>query len=201
MLLSSYLSGYLLEFFVPQNVLAGQAVIQAGFLLATAFLWGETRVESSDTLDLVGDGSPAALVEGDQSPGGRSGVSAASRASGRGSLLDQWHALASDPKIWAPALFVMLYISGPNYDDAIWFFYTNKLGWGPEFMGRLVLFHALARVVGLFVYRTYLTKVPIKQLYWKATVFSTPFYALPAFDYDGSVQNAAYESRLARHRR
>lgn len=39
--------------------------------------------------------------------------------------------------IWGPALYIFAYMAGPDYDDALFFYFTNQLGFSPTFMGTL----------------------------------------------------------------
>lgn len=47
----------------------------------------------------------------------------------------------------------------------MFYFYTNELDFTPEFMGRVRLVGAIAQLVGIGLYNTYLKKVPPRRMF------------------------------------
>jgi folate/biopterin transporter len=78
------------------------------------------------------------------------------------------------PSIWKPALFLFLWQSTPTSDGAFLYFMTEDLGMGPEFLGRVRLVTALASLVGVWVYQTYLRNISIKKILLWSSLISTP---------------------------
>ena len=57
----------------------------------------------------------------------------------------------------------------PSCGDAFFYFITEDLGIGPEFLGRVKVGTSLASIFGIWCYRTFLQEVPIKvTLKWTA---------------------------------
>lgn len=53
----------------------------------------------------------------------------------------------------------------------MFYFYTNELHFGPEFLGRVRLVGSLASLVGIWLYNSYLKRVPMKRMFlWSAVV-------------------------------
>lgn len=89
-----------------------------------------------------------------------------------------WEAL-KQPSIWKPTLFLFLWQSTPTSDGAFFYFMSNDLGLGPEFMGRVRLVTSLATLGGVVVYNQYLKRVPIKSILFWSTIASFPLGMLP----------------------
>ena len=51
---------------------------------------------------------------------------------------------------------------------------TDELGFGPEFLGRVRLFSAIASLFGVFLYNQYLKTKPIKDILFWSSIISTP---------------------------
>jgi folate/biopterin transporter len=132
-LLSAYFSGSLLEIMSPRQVLGLTAVLP--FLVAAiSFLIDEKPISTSPgTTD-------------NQSPSVKNQIDAL------------WSAI-KQPAIWKPVLFLFLWQSTPTSDGAFFYFLTNDLGMGPEFLGRARLVTSVAGLLGVWVYQKYLRKV------------------------------------------
>jgi folate/biopterin transporter len=89
-----------------------------------------------------------------------------------------WGALRQ-PSIWKPALFIFLWQSTPTTDGAFFFFLTNDLQFGPEFLGRVRLVTAGAGLVGVWLYNQYFKTVKIKDILFWSTLASFPLGMLP----------------------
>ena len=53
----------------------------------------------------------------------------------------------------------------PPTAGAFFYFITDELGIGPEFLGRVRVGTSIASLVGIWLYRTYLQEVPLKKLF------------------------------------
>lgn len=45
----------------------------------------------------------------------------------------------------------------------MFYFYTNKLGFEPEFLGELKFFYALSCIIGMVIYNKFLKQVRFKK--------------------------------------
>jgi predicted MFS family arabinose efflux permease len=59
-------------------------------------------------------------------------------------------------EIGLPVLFMFLFMMMPTAADAMFYFYTNKLHFTPEFMGRMKLAYGIASLVGILLYNRWL---------------------------------------------
>eukprot|EP01016_Furgasonia_blochmanni_P050486 TRINITY_DN780_c0_g2_i2.p1 TRINITY_DN780_c0_g2~~TRINITY_DN780_c0_g2_i2.p1 ORF type:complete len:370 (-),score=103.85 TRINITY_DN780_c0_g2_i2:350-1459(-) len=73
------------------------------------------------------------------------------------------------PKIYQPIFFIFAFQMTPSAGSSMFFFYTNALGFPPEFMGQLKLAHSLANILGIFIYNRYLKQVPFKTIFTWST--------------------------------
>jgi len=149
-IVSAYASGALVADAGPRAVFAVTAACPLLLLPAAAAL-REERV--------VGDGGDAA-----RSPPSPPPPSIAARAKAQASALV---AAASSRSVLFPALFVFAWQATPSPDAALFYFYTDELGLGPEFMGRVRLAGAVASLAGVGAYSGFLKRLPLR------TVFAT----------------------------
>jgi folate/biopterin transporter len=145
-LLSAYLSGSLLEVYTSRQIFAATAVLP----LLTASLAG-LIYEKPVKLGTLAEFSTIA----------------------RDRTSSLFTALRNR-SVFLPALFVFLWQSTPNADSAMFFFQTNVLGFGPEFLGRIRLASAAAALAGLFSYQRWFRKWEIKRLFLACTLVSVP---------------------------
>jgi folate/biopterin transporter len=89
-----------------------------------------------------------------------------------------WDALRQ-PSIWKPTLFIFLWQSTPTTDGAFFYFLSNDLGLGPEFLGRVRLLTAGAGLVGVFLYQKFLRSANIKDVLYWSTIASFPLGMIP----------------------
>lgn len=75
--------------------------------------------------------------------------------------------------IWMPALFLFLWQATPSADAAFFFFTTNDLGFGPEFLGRVRLVSNLAALIGIWVFQRFLRDVAFRSIFAWSTVLSS----------------------------
>lgn len=91
----------------------------------------------------------------------------------REQLSTLWSALRQ-PNIYKPVLFLFLWKATPTSDGAMLYFMTNDIGFGPEFLGRVSLITAASSLFGVWLYNTYLSRVPIKDVLFWTSIVSVP---------------------------
>ena len=153
-LLSAYFSGSLLEIMKPQDVFTITAFLPL-VVASIALLINETPVQDDSI----------ALIDGDQSNIESDQI--------QSQIQSLWEAI-KQPSIYKPALFLFLWQSTPTSDGAFLYFMTDELGFGPEFLGRVRLFSAIASLFGVFLYNQYLKTKPIKDILFWSSIISTP---------------------------
>ncbi|CEM32824.1 unnamed protein product [Vitrella brassicaformis CCMP3155] len=67
------------------------------------------------------------------------------------------------PLLLPTIIYVVAYMGGPDYDDALFFFFTNRLGFSPTFLGSMRLTYGVAALIGVGIYQL-VTKVPLKTV-------------------------------------
>jgi MFS family permease len=70
-----------------------------------------------------------------------------------------WQALRQ-PSVFLPLLFVFVWQATPSADVALFYFVTNDLGFGPEFLGQVRLVTSVASLVGVGIFQVYLRHIP-----------------------------------------
>jgi folate/biopterin transporter len=78
----------------------------------------------------------------------------------------------SQKAIWLPVLFVFLWQATPSSDSAFFFFSTNDLGFGPEFLGRVRLVTSIASLVGVWAFQRFLKAVALRRIFLWSTIIS-----------------------------
>lgn len=144
--LSAYFSGSLLEHVGPREIFALTAILPLGTTLLAGLI-SEKRVPFDRMSDFV------PIVK--------------QRTKALQSAL-------SNPSVYLPVAFVFAWQATPSPDSAMFFFSTNVLHFGPEFLGRVRLASSAAALFGLWLYRSYLTQLKIKDMFFWATVISVP---------------------------
>eukprot|EP01039_Chlorochromonas_danica_P002257 gene2257-2471_t len=146
-LCSAYFSGSLLEIFSPQTVF----LITAIFPLFTALAACLVREASVSSLSPT---SPVSAVLKSQS-------------------IEIWNTL-KQPSIFLPVLFVFLWQATPSPESALFYFYTNALGFSTDFLGRLRLIASIASLVGVLTYRKWIKSLPLKSVLLWTSLASVP---------------------------
>ncbi|MGQ9838013.1 MAG: folate/biopterin family MFS transporter [Cyanobacteriota bacterium] len=82
-----------------------------------------------------------------------------------------WRALRQ-PSIFLPVLFVFVWQATPSADVAFFYFVTNDLGFGPEFLGQVRLVTSIASLIGVGIFQLYLRRIPLRPLFGWMTVIS-----------------------------
>ncbi|KAL8430708.1 hypothetical protein Efla_007574 [Eimeria flavescens] len=81
--------------------------------------------------------------------------------------------------IWGPALYIFAYMAGPDYDDALFFYFTNKLGFSPTFMGTLRFTYGIAALVGVVLYRNFFKSTGFRKTLLATILVAVPIYMSP----------------------
>jgi len=76
--------------------------------------------------------------------------------------------------VWMPTLFIFVWQATPSAETALFYFTTNELHFGPEFLGRVRLAASAASLVGVLVYQRLLSSVSIKKVLVGVTLASIP---------------------------
>ena len=76
----------------------------------------------------------------------------------------------SNKEILIPAIFILVFIATPACSDAMFFYFTNELGFEPEFMGRMKMVYGIGMIIGMIIYRLFLHKIDFKYLLVSTTV-------------------------------
>ncbi|BDA45897.1 Folate-biopterin transporter 1, chloroplastic [Coccomyxa sp. Obi] len=76
-----------------------------------------------------------------------------------------WQAIIM-PQILLPAAFIFLWQSTPSAAGAMFFFYTNYLGFSPEFVGRIKLLDGIAQLLGVYLFNVFLKGVQLRRLFF-----------------------------------
>ena len=68
------------------------------------------------------------------------------------------------PRIVYPVLFVLFFMSTPSCVDALFYYFTNELGFRPEFMGEMRMVWGIGTLLGIYCYNTFLYKYSFKTM-------------------------------------
>jgi folate/biopterin transporter len=86
-------------------------------------------------------------------------------------LQQLWQAV-KQKTIWMPAAFLFVWQSTPTAEAGFFYFTTNELGFGPEFLGRVRLVSSLAGLLGVWLFQRFLKTVPFRQIFGWSIVLS-----------------------------
>ncbi|XWS13660.1 hypothetical protein CRYUN_Cryun36dG0057300 [Craigia yunnanensis] len=92
--------------------------------------------------------------------------------SSRESIIQLWKAVRQ-PNVFFPTVFIFLWQATPQSDSAMFYFTTNKLGFTPEFLGRVKLVTSVASLVGVGLYNGFLKNVPWQKIFLATTIIGT----------------------------
>ncbi|MEO0803066.1 MAG: folate/biopterin family MFS transporter [Cyanobacteria bacterium J06642_2] len=145
-LVTAYWSGALLERFSPQVVFEIAAALP---ILVAIAAW------------VIGDKPAARLRTDDSTP-----------APSRFQQLRALRKAIAQPSIFLPAGFMFCWQATPSTDSAFFFFVTNDLGFGPEFLGRVRLLTSIASLLGIFIFQRWLRAVPLRKILFWMTLIS-----------------------------
>ncbi|XP_030974861.1 folate-biopterin transporter 1, chloroplastic isoform X1 [Quercus robur] len=88
------------------------------------------------------------------------------------SIIQLWDAVRQ-PSVLLPTLFIFLWQATPQSDSAMFYFTTNKLGFTPEFLGRVKLVTSVASLLGVGLYNGFLKNVPLHKIFLVTTIFGS----------------------------
>ncbi|KAI3910783.1 hypothetical protein MKW98_030591 [Papaver atlanticum] len=77
------------------------------------------------------------------------------------------------PNIFLPTLFIFLWQATPHSESAMFYFTTNKLGFTPEFLGRVKLVTSVASLIGVGLYNGFLKNVPLRKIFLVTTIIGS----------------------------
>ncbi|KQK20680.1 folate-biopterin transporter 1, chloroplastic [Brachypodium distachyon] len=77
------------------------------------------------------------------------------------------------PNIFLPTLFIFFWQATPHSDSAMFFFTTNKLGFTPEFLGRVKLVTSIASLLGVGIYNYFLKAVHLRKIFLVTTIIGS----------------------------
>ena len=146
---SAYASGAAVAAAGPRPVFAATAAIPLLVVASAAFIQ-EDRVVVEDG-GVGPDGSP---------PPPPPSVAARLKAQA-GALVGA----LQNPAVAAPAAFVFAWQATPTPDSALFYFYTDALGMGPEFLGRVRLVGAVASLAGVAAYNAWGKALPLRTVF------------------------------------
>ncbi|XP_057476789.1 folate-biopterin transporter 1, chloroplastic-like isoform X2 [Actinidia eriantha] len=89
--------------------------------------------------------------------------------SSKHNIIQLWHAVRQ-PNVFLPTLFIFLWQSTPHSESAMFFFTTNRLGFTPEFLGRVKLVTSVASLLGVGLYNGFLKNVPLRKIFLATTI-------------------------------
>jgi len=93
-------------------------------------------------------------------------------ANSKKNIINLWDAV-KQPNIFLPTLFIFLWQATPHSDSAMFFYTTNKLGFTPEFLGRVKLVTSMASLAGVGLYNGFLKSVPLRKIFLLTTIFGS----------------------------
>ncbi|KAK9073852.1 hypothetical protein SSX86_006446 [Deinandra increscens subsp. villosa] len=102
----------------------------------------------------------------------RGPLSSTSKDTTAGRVLELWQAIRQ-PNVFLPTLFIFLWQATPHSESAMFYFTTNKLGFTPEFLGRVKLVTSIASLLGVGLYNGFLKNVPLRKIFLATTVIGT----------------------------
>lgn len=145
-LISAYFSGSLLESVGPREIFMLTAILPLSTALVSGLISEEkSSLESFHEFRRVARSRTKAL----------------------------WNALRN-PSVYLPVGFVFAWQATPSPESSLFFFQTNELNFGPEFMGRIRLISSGAALVGLYLYRRFFINVRLKRFMLWCTIVSVP---------------------------
>lgn len=169
-LASAWVAGALVQAAGPRPVLALMAVFP--LLIGVAALFVDERRLAAKKLrsrsdDGVGGSSPPPSDVEDGAPVPSPVLRRLGRTTAP-SLADQVRSLAAaltTRATLAPAVFIFCYHASPHAASALFYFYTNHLGFKPEFLGRVNLVDGIAQLLGVAAFNARLKHVPLVQVF------------------------------------
>ncbi|KZV35398.1 folate-biopterin transporter 1, chloroplastic [Dorcoceras hygrometricum] len=88
------------------------------------------------------------------------------------SMVQLWDTV-KQPNVFLPTVFIFLWQATPHSDSAMFYFTTNRLGFTPEFLGRVKLVTSIASLVGVGIYNGFLKTVPLRKIFLATTLIGS----------------------------
>lgn len=149
-IISSYFSGSLVDAYGVRFVFGLTALLPL-LTSAVAVLVKEQRFRGP----LRGQGGSSSFID-----------------TSKDSIIELWQAI-KQPNVLLPTLFIFLWQATPHSESAMFYFTTNKLGFTPEFLGRVKLVTSIASLLGVGLYNGFLKNVPLRKIFLATTVTGT----------------------------
>jgi len=111
----------------------------------------------------------ALVIAEERSAEGKSVSARATIASIKRQMKSMWGAIRL-PGISLPVIFLFAFQSTPNVSETMFYFFTNDLGFQPEFLGNVRLATAVASLAGVGAYNLWFKHWPLRKLFRTATV-------------------------------
>ncbi|XP_073054401.1 folate-biopterin transporter 1, chloroplastic isoform X1 [Primulina eburnea] len=114
----------------------------------------------------------AVLVKEQPVLGSARGESSGFVQTSKHSMIQLWDTV-KQPNVFLPTVFIFLWQATPHSDSAMFYFTTNRLGFTPEFLGRVKLVTSVASLVGVGLYNGFLKSVPLRNIFLATTLIGT----------------------------
>ncbi|XP_073301271.1 folate-biopterin transporter 1, chloroplastic-like [Primulina huaijiensis] len=114
----------------------------------------------------------AVLVKEQAVLGSARGESSGFVQTSKQSMIQLWDTV-KQPNVFLPTVFIFLWQATPHSDSAMFYFTTNRLGFTPEFLGRVKLVTSVASLVGVGLYNGFLKSVPLRKIFLATTLIGT----------------------------
>ena len=155
-ILTAYWGGALLDVVGPQTVFGVTSLLPL-FVAASASAIAEDPVDST---------SKSGDTDADNSAPPETNT-----ANGLTQIKEVWAAIRT-PSILLPTAFICLWQATPSAESAFFYFATNDLGFGPEFLGRVRLATSVAALLGIGIFQKWLRDVPLRKILVWMTLIS-----------------------------
>jgi folate/biopterin transporter len=150
-IISAYFSGYLLQKYGPSFVFYLTAIIPL-IMSASAGLVNENKIDSSNYYSNESHINIYKLLK-------------LQIINIRNILLEK--------KILYPLIFLIIWNITPSAGSALFYFEVNKLGFQPEFFGRLGLINSLSSLFGIILYNQKLKSIPLRSIFKWTCILGT----------------------------
>jgi hypothetical protein len=81
--------------------------------------------------------------------------------------------------LWRPMLFMVLFSMGPNSGTAMFYFFTEKLGFNPQFISYMNMISTLFALIGVILYQKYFSDVAHRTILCYGMLLTVSFAMLP----------------------
>lgn len=193
---TAYLSGFLLQFMDKQDIFLIAAMLPILVVAVSIFIMREKRAVQSH--EVIYQASPEEVPQEEiplnqdveTNAGSGEQVFAASEGSAEndemelrselniylGAKESSWKRLVDfivKPAISKPIVFLLLFMFTPSCSSSMFYFYTNELGFSPDFMGTLKFANALASIIGIFLFNRYFKNYSFQKIFFWSTIICT----------------------------